>query len=316
MLLTHLTSALLVFSGIVSGGQIIVTTVPDESHFLRPITSLNGIPLAESVEIRAGAFPGLTDDDLLNIAAEGGYSELMDSFIAFGSTTFIGDGVDGLGGNFEIALEQNVNGSESSFIGEEISIVILQDAGAEFMITRFKGKTFKADTDTGLRNQTSLHLADAKVIVGTRYGNQNISTSPAPSRGTFEKWINRFAIISDPLLRLPEADADGDGQSNYLEYATGGNPSSGSDPMPCQINTDATGEFWIRFSQVPGLGRISYQIESATTLESPWLFLEAPAVPDTDAPIQEEAVWMKVRVPTPLDSRRFFRLNAQAEVQP
>lgn len=44
-----------------------------------------------------------------------------------------------------------------------------------------------------------------------------------------------FPAISDPLLKLPAADADGDGRSNFLEYITGADPGSGSDPQACQI---------------------------------------------------------------------------------
>jgi hypothetical protein len=44
--------------------------------------------------------------------------------------------------------------------------------------------------------------------------------------------------LANPNNRLPGADADGDGQSNLLEYATGTNPAGWSDGPEIIISND------------------------------------------------------------------------------
>ena len=290
-------------------GTVVITSVPDEQHPLAPLTSLGGIPLAAGVELRVGAFPGMTDDQILNAAA-GGLVQLTASFVSFGASFAIGDGVDGATGSFEIAAKQNSGTPQALWVGEKISLIIRTQAGGEFLVARFDGKTFEADPDTGLDPLLSLHLADAKIVVGNRYGASNFATSSAPASGTFDTWIHSFPSIMDPAKRLPAADADGDGRSNFLEYVTAGNPASPDDQAPCQILRDGEGAFWVRFSRTAGLGSVRYSVESSDNLLTAWQALGGTVEPDPDPPVAGSPNWMRVRVPAPLGSNGFFRLNA------
>lgn len=245
------------------GGTVVITSVPDEQHPLAPLTSLEGIPLAAGVEIRVGAFPGMSDDQILN-AATGGLAQLTASFIPFGAAFSIGDGVDGTAGGFEIAAKQNSGTPQASWVGEEISLIIQTQDSGEFLVARFEGEVFQPDPDTGLDSLLPFHLADAKIIVGNRYGQTSVATSTAPTVGTYDSWILGFPEIADPEKRLPDADADNDGRSNFLEYLTAGDPASPTDQMPCQIQQDGEGGFWVRFSRNSGLGSVRYTVETTS----------------------------------------------------
>ncbi len=55
----------------------------------------------------------------------------------------------------------------------------------------------------------------------------------------YQAWINSYAAqIPLAINRLPEADPDGDGRTNLLEFALDGNPASGSDNGKMVVSTD------------------------------------------------------------------------------
>jgi hypothetical protein len=241
----------------------------------------------------------MSDDEILDAASIGGLAQITSSFVAFGAAQNIGDGVDGLDGNFEIDVQQAIPDLASPCAGEEISILINKGDGLEFLIARFKGLIFEVDPDMGLEPLQSLHLADAKVVVGNRYGANFLSTSIAPEKGSFSTWIVGFSAITDPNQRLADADADGDGRCNFLEYATGGDPTAGIDPSPCQLVTDPEGDFWVRFSRATGIGRSALLVESSSDLVSPWLPLDGPPEPDPEPPSVSSGVeWLRIKVPS------------------
>lgn len=282
-------------------GTVVITTVADEQHAMEPLTSLAGIPLAAGTQVHVGAFPGLSDAQLLDLASQGGLVQLSGAFVSFGSPCVIGQGVDGAAGGFEIAVRDS--GAASPWLGEAVSLMI-HTASGEFLVARFEGKVFEAESETGLEPLDSLHLADARLIVGSRVGNAQLATSIAPSVGSFGNWLAGFPTITDPTSKLPSADADSDGRSNFLEYATGGDPSSAGDPSPCSLLPAAEGGFWLRFSRVPGLGAIRYTLESSADIRSPWREAEGNIEPDPESP-----ALMRLHLPAPLSESGFFRLN-------
>ncbi|MES2660638.1 MAG: hypothetical protein V4689_18575 [Verrucomicrobiota bacterium] len=310
------TVALFLFAAIspVTAGTVVITTLPDASHPLAALNSLGGVPLAAGTEVRVGAFQGMSDDAVLDAAANGGFAQIAAAFVPFGIGHVIGDGVDGAAGNFEIAVQQALADSTAPCANEEVSLLIKKGDGLEFLVARFKGRLFEVDPDTGLEPLLSLHLADAKVIVGNRYGVRNLSTSSAPDAGSYDAWIGGFSNISDAAKRLPGADPDGDGRSNFLEYATGGDPDSPRDQPPCQLVKDDEGDFWIRFSRAAGIGSTQPLIQSSNTLVSPWLPLEGGIEPDPNPPSAGEGLqWIRMRVPQSVEPSGYFRLKAASD---
>lgn len=288
-------------------GTVVLTSLPDDEHPLGPLTSLAGLPLGAGATVRVGATPGVGDDELLDAAATGGFAAVESSFLSFGDPRTIGEGAAGAEGAFEVALKQATAGSP--LVGEEVTLLIDRNGGQEFLVARFKGRLFEVDSDTGLDPLLSLHLADAKIIVGNRYAGPRFATSPAPQRGSFASWIAGFSNITDPSMKLPEADADGDGRSNFLEYLTAGNPDSGDDTVPCRIDRDAGGDLWIRFSRSVGIGSATHGIETSADLATPWESLPGVLETDPDPPVAGSLDWMRVRVPAPVPAKAFFRLQ-------
>ena len=289
-------------------GTVVLTSLPDDEHPLGPLTSLAGLPLGAGVTVRMGATPGMSDDALLDAAATGGFAAVGSSFLPFGEPRTIGEGAAGAAGAFEVALKQATAGSP--LVGEEVTLLIETNGGQEFLVARFKGQLFEADSDTGLEPLLSLHLADARIIVGNRYAGPRFATSPAPERGSYALWMAGFSNISDPAMKLPEADADGDGRSNFLEYVTAGNPDSGDDAVPCRIDRDESGDFWVRFSRSVGIGGVTHGIQTSADLATPWQWLPGSPEPDPEPPVAGSLNWMRIRVPTPLPAEAFFRLKS------
>jgi hypothetical protein len=291
-------------------GTVVVTTLPDETHPLAPLTSLAGVPLAAGTSVKMGAFPAMSDDEILDASASGALTAVSAAFAPFGDACSIGEGVAGAPGSFEIAVKEPLSGAP--WVGEEVSLLI-EAIDGQFLVARFKGQTFQADPDTGLESLLSLHLAAAAVVVGNRYGANHMAASTAPAYGSFESWIGSFPAITDPELRLAEADADADGRSNFLEYATGGNPASPGDPAPCQLVADEEGDLWVRFARATGIGNVRHVVETSPDLVTTWQGLTVTPEPDPHPPVTGSLDWMRVRVPQPLTGKGFFRLNPQPD---
>jgi hypothetical protein len=282
-----------------SAKTVIITTLPDETRPLAPLTSLGGIPLDGTAQVRVGAFPGIGDDALLDLAASGGLLGISGAFSPFGAAATIGQGVDGAAGGFEISIRD----SDSASLDGEVISLLLQTQSGEFLIARFKGSLFQAQTETGLEPLHSLHLADADLITGSRTGLSELSTSTAPAVGSYTTWLAGFPSVTNPALKLPEADADGDGRSNFLEYATGGNPSSSGDAPACEILPDGSGGMWLRFRRVPGLGLLRYQPQFSPDLQIPWADATQTVEPDPG-----NAAILRLQLAPPLAPVGFFRL--------
>ena len=83
-------------------GTVVITSVPDENHPLDPLTDFAGVPLEPGGQVRVGAFPGLNDAQVLDLAAQG-LAAVEGAFVSFGDACQIGQGVEGADGVFEIA---------------------------------------------------------------------------------------------------------------------------------------------------------------------------------------------------------------------
>ncbi|WP_367872583.1 hypothetical protein [Luteolibacter sp. Populi] len=297
---------LLVLAGIASleAGTLVVTALPGDEAVPQLLRTLGGQPLGATATVQLGAFPGLSDDQVLDLAT-GGYAALTASWLPFGEEHPMGTGADDQSGSFEIAARQDIPEAGPSPAGQEISIIIR--SGAEFLVARFKGKTFAADTETGLEQVAVLQLRDAKIIVGNRLGPQTIATAVTPAVGSYGSWIAAYTTaITDEALRQPQADADGDGLSNFFEYATGGDPASGTDASVCRISGDGSGHPWLSFRCQPGLGGTVPSLRSSPDLQE-WSDFAANLEWDTSPPAAGS--WLRARIPGAMDPGWYFRLE-------
>lgn len=301
----HLPISLLALSGIASleAGTLVVTALPGDEAVPQLLRTLEGQPLGSTATVQLGAFPGMSDDQVLDLATQG-YAALSASWRPFGEAREMGSGAGDQAGSFEIAAQQEIPESGSALAGQEISIIIKN--GAEFLVARFKGKTFASDTETGLEQVAVLQLRDAKLIVGNRLGPQAIATASTPAVGSYGTWMASFTGITEEALQLPNADPDHDGISNFMEYATGGNPADGSDTGLCRIFADESSHLWLGVRRQAGLGWIDHEIQASSDV-SAWSPFSAelqwdPAPPDAKS-------WLRVRVPDTMGPAGFFRLE-------
>lgn len=293
-------------------GTVVVTSIPDDTHPIQPLPSIDGIPLSGDVTIRVGTFSGMGHEALLDTAAAGGYAQIAAALIPFGGENSLGDGAANTPGRFEIAVHQDTSDPTSALIGETISLLITRGLGEEFLVVNFPDITFQPEDATGLDPLQVLHFANAEVVIGNRDGTTKVSTSSAPTSGSFASWIGRFADLTDPADMLPDADPDHDGPSNLLEYATGGNPESGDDVLPLLLEMSEEGSMWVKFPREPGLGVVTFSVESSAALATSWDLIDEAPKSDPNPPVPGSLIWQRIPVPPSGDPQRFFRLSVKS----
>ena len=92
---------------------------------------------------------------------------------------------------------------------------------------------------------------------------------------SFADWQFAYFNSTNALDAAPDADPDGDGTRNFLEYLTGTDPLTAGDAW--KINVRQTGDtVEISFLQIANRG---FQVESASSLAMPisWEPLDVPA---------------------------------------
>lgn len=135
---------------------------------------------------------------------------------------------------------------------------------------------------------------------------------------SYTQWQSEFftpAEILDPLISDPDEDPDGDGRSNFLEYALGANPRSGSAEtstplisiMPLETGGE-TDHAAITFSRpITRLADVTYEVESSTTLlPGSWeKLIVTPTILSTTSGIQT----VRIIDPSPMLPKNHYRLS-------
>jgi fibronectin-binding autotransporter adhesin len=122
------------------------------------------------------------------------------------------------------------------------------------------------------------------------------------SADDYATWANTFT----PPAGLPGADDDGDGLTNFQEYAFGLDPKSGSSVNPITQPLDKTaGVFKYTRRATPATTGVSYTYESSTTLSGAWDPVTPALTPTTNggSPVEEITVTLPG---TPLTAPKFF----------
>ncbi|MFM2170497.1 MAG: hypothetical protein RI957_726 [Verrucomicrobiota bacterium] len=125
----------------------------------------------------------------------------------------------------------------------------------------------------------------------------------------YDEWMNLYPSITGDD-RLEAADPDGDGLSNFQEYAFGLNPSSASSVNPIsQVLDKTSGVFKYTRRATPTSTSVAYTYESSTTLSGDWPgFTAVSEVSNNASPVEE----ITVTVPAALleNPRLFIRVRA------
>lgn len=298
------------FAHLLSAHTIVISSLPDPDRPLKPLSFSNGLPLGVGTEIRIGAFPNCTSDELIDAAAEGGLSQILEAFVQFGETATIGTGTDATPGSFEIVARETTSDPASAWNEQAISIILNSASTGEFLVAKYPTSLFVIDSPTGIETLTSLHFSDSQLILGQDLGPFSFTSSRPPGRPSFGTWIEQYTTITDPDLRTLNADPDGDGRSNFLEYVTGGNPTQMNDFSPAQIVLDLENQAWFRVSILAGIGLNRFQVESATSMNGSWLPIDASFSIDPSPPSPDESlIWMRYPVAADQPVSEFFRLK-------
>jgi endonuclease I len=123
--------------------------------------------------------------------------------------------------------------------------------------------------------------------------------------GTWRTKHFGFDELGDASLTGWDADPDGDGKSNLLEYAFGSNPREASRAPPVQIHFQENGPTTVEFRKVreAHLWGLNYQLEQSTDLIT-WDPVEKQIISAVDA-----GVWYRdvvATLPTPEDNTHHF----------
>lgn len=152
--------------------------------------------------------------------------------------------------------------------------------------------TMAGVTLTGIPNGTTAHLSTSVA------GSVDLVIDDSDEDGLPDSWETQYL---GNLASGPDADPDGDGQSNAVEYLAGTNPANGASRFAVTLQTLNASQLTLGWPSVPGR---SYQIETNETLAGSWSLLEA--VPAAPAPATQTS-----RTVTKNGSNRFYRVALQ-----
>ncbi|MGC4016647.1 MAG: S8 family serine peptidase [Luteolibacter sp.] len=117
---------------------------------------------------------------------------------------------------------------------------------------------------------------------------------------------NMLANESESSLWADDADGDGDGVSNLLEYLTGNDPTTRN----AKSITSADGSVF-EFQARPGDASVSYQVEWSDSLTGTWRTDRVQVVEDSTSGMPTGVHRLRVRIADPKPAAAFFRLSAR-----
>ena len=160
-----------------------------------------------------------------------------------------------------------------------------------------------------------LHAADGRPHLDKTRRRQQVQLRPKHRRPDPRAWrppITRPGAAAYGLTAGSEGgDLDGDGLTNFQEYAFGLIPNSGASVNPITAQLDkSTGQFKYTRRATPVTTGVGYTYESSTTLSGTWSgFTPVSAVSNNATPVEE----ITVTVPPGLltEPKLFIRVRAE-----
>jgi hypothetical protein len=293
--------------GVSMGSTVVFSNLVDDTagNASRLVDS-HGSPLAAGSWIRLGTFGNLGAAEIAALAHQGP-SVLLAAFTPFGGESSVGTGANSASGRIEFAASAPLTSPRPG-----LHAVILNGpspaSATELLIASLPGIA-PPDDASGLVGYLAVHLEDAPLIVGTHTAGE-LATVAQGTR--FESWMTDHTSSGlSPDILLPNADADGDGAANLLEYGLGTLPGDAAS-HPVMESFRENGMLRIRFlsrSDDPDLA-LSLQT-SGNLLEDSWIPATTTpvAVPSPPYPAPAGFAWLQQDLPMSED-RLFARLRA------
>ncbi|MBV6499261.1 MAG: hypothetical protein CJBNEKGG_01713 [Prosthecobacter sp.] len=160
---------------------------------------------------------------------------------------------------------------------------------------------------TGLTPHTTYHFRSrAENASGTTNGDDLAFTTPHDLNSwTLEKFGTQ---AGNPAVSGPEIDHDGDGETNFAEYAFGHDPTTpDAKGTPPTLENNA---FCITYTRPNDHSGLQYAVEVASSLTGPWS--SGPGFTETiSTTLSGTAATVKTRslLPPALDKRQFMRVR-------
>lgn len=134
---------------------------------------------------------------------------------------------------------------------------------------------------------------------------------------TLDRYMGAFfspAELASPLISGPQADADGDGVANLLEYAFGTSPRENAEVLRPVLVVPAGGGLALSYPRRLDAAEITYRVEYSDSLnDSPWLTGSAYVEEVETVPLDATREWVTVRALPSNGPRHFLRLRVTNE---
>ena len=130
-----------------------------------------------------------------------------------------------------------------------------------------------------------------------------------PSLDALERWrLLRYGSVQPRGPAADNADPDGNGAPNLLEYAFGGLPAGANGGMLPRVSL-ASGKFLVQLRRIAD-PRITYRVEAASDLNGPWVSIwSSRDDANTDGDVEIEETTEFANAP-----RRFYRVRVERDL--
>lgn len=255
--------------------------------------------------IQAGTFPGRSPAEITDLCA-GGASAVLAALVPFGDSSSVGTGAAGSAGTIEFAASAPLATGLTEIYGVLLNAAPAEDA-SEMLVVKLANEV-PADDACGLEGYLAVHLRDAEPVFGATVSG---GLATATWLTGFAAWIaSRLPSGSAAANRIADADPDGDGLANLVEYALG---SDAGDRNSCSgaaliLTGDAP---VIRSLRRNDDAQLEYAVETSDSLApESWIPVTSSPAAVTgppDAPLGYH--WIDQILPATIRSGLFVRLR-------
>jgi hypothetical protein len=130
--------------------------------------------------------------------------------------------------------------------------------------------------NTGLTNGTPYYYV-VTALNGSEETGSSSQVSVTPVAVGYEGWLADYPSITGPT-RAADADPDGDGIPNGIEFLTGTSPAEASNAAPMSNTMDGSGNLVLQFKRVDAAKAYAVTVESATGIAGPWTSIAVPNI--------------------------------------